>query len=79
MLEHVSTGLHGFEDDLVRVLGPFLGADRVRQTWADAMTEVRREAAEGARDAVRPWLIGALAMGGLGLAVGLVAAYRGRA
>ena len=79
MLERVSTGLHGFEDDLVRVLGPFLGADRVRRTWVDAMTEVRREAAEGARDAVLPWVIGALAVGGVGLVVGLVAARRGRA
>jgi hypothetical protein len=88
-----SSQLGGFREDLVSVLGPILGTSKVNSFINSLEAEIRKQAEAGARQAipdirlqvreeatsaVKPLAIAAIAAGGLGLIVGIVAIWRTR-
>lgn len=85
------TGFGGFREDVVSVLGPILGTSRVNSFIASLEREIRSQAEAGARQAipdikaevevtaretVRPYVIGAIAVGALGGVLGGWALWR---
>jgi hypothetical protein len=61
--------LGDFRNDVISTIGPLVGVNKVASVYDAGMLAIKKKAAEGAR----PYIIGAVAVGGAGFILGFIA------
>lgn len=64
--------------DIVSALAIVMGASKAEAWMRSLEQKIREEAGKGAEAKIKPWLIGALALGGVGAFFGTLALLRRR-
>ena len=61
--------LGDFRSDVISTIGPLVGQSKVASVYDSGMLAIKEKAAEGAK----PYIIGAVAVGGAGFLLGFIA------
>lgn len=67
-----------FRSTVIKALAVFVGADKAALYYDQGIATIQANAGKGAEKAVKPYVIGAMALGGAGIVIGLTALIRSR-
>lgn len=65
-----------FRTTAINALAVFVGQPRATELFDQGVAQIERSAGEGAAKKVKPYVIGSLVVGGLGLLLGVIAITR---